>query len=546
MSDRVKSKRAIKRIIIACMIMLLLSGIMIPVFAANKTVSLSGTATKSGVKLRFQTSGTYSVYLQEPKAGWRFVASGSGMKNYLIRDEQLVSGRTYYFSAVKGKTRKASAAKLNANRIKFTYIKAPVLISATPTSESAVKVVWEPSGGARSYKISYKTPGKSWETAGYTKGTAYTVKGLDADRRYLFTVNAVSADRKRVTSAHDPRGIAATTLVEPPVIRSVKVNSDNSVSLAWSRTPRTGQYAVYWRKTGASKWEKLAETSKRTFTTATPLTADEKYDFALRSLDDQGQSISGLRITTVKVNPDFERYVVRCNRHYSNNANTLGTYSSLDEAIKAIQRQPAATRGQWFVYDRTNPDKALYPEAKTSSQKVMLAVNWAKAIASDSRHGYCCIGECSDNNVDVSLGRWGKDGDYSCSTLVAMAYEMADIVNLRDVTSKHHLSCVANGNTYSNSLNCTDFADACMKSGKFQNVTEEYKKKGTSALRPGDIMITSDKSHVAMFIGRGQLVEAAMNELGREFAIPRSGDQTGWEVCIDRVYGSWGTILRVK
>lgn len=231
--------------------------------------------------------------------------------------------------------------------------------------------------------------------------------------------------------------------------------------------------------------------------------------------------------------------MVSSNGHYKNKYNVLNTYETLPAAINAINKQKASTRGQWYVYDLQDGRKRVWPALATKQEQVNKAVAWAKSIAADSKHGYSCYGELYKGSNDNKWDRWGKYGEYSCSTLIVTAYELAGFADLRSVAAKTKLKILQSGRV---GINSTCMASALKKSGRFTNITK--KVKGMKSLKPGDVLVQT--YHVAMYIGGGKIVEASMNEVGREYAKARPGDQTGREIRVCSYYGGWGAFYRPK
>lgn len=232
------------------------------------------------------------------------------------------------------------------------------------------------------------------------------------------------------------------------------------------------------------------------------------------------------------------RFVISCNGNYFNKYNVLDSYNTLDEAISRIQGNKH--RNEWYVYDRENGSKRVWPEFATKQDQVNRAVAWATAIAKDSKHGYTCNGELGASGLKTTCGRWGRYGDYSCSTLVTMAYELTGFTNLRSVAKKYRLR-MRNGVI---GLNSNTMAQALTKSRCFKNITDKYRAKGVKYLKAGDIV--GNSGHVAMYIGRNRLVEAIINETFSPYGSSRAGDQLGWEIRIVGYYGGWSYVYRPK
>ena len=129
------------------------------------------------------------------------------------------------------------------------------------------------------------------------------------------------------------------------------------------------------------------------------------------------------------------------------------------------------------------------------------AIAWALNIANDIAHGY-----------DQS-SRWGPN--YDCSSFVIMAFKMAGLLLEATFTGNMKYDFLRHG---------------------FIVVTD-----GT--LKRGDVLL-HEKSHTALYIGNGQIVQASINERGG-ITGGQTGDQTGKEICVRGYYDyPWDCVLR--
>lgn len=136
------------------------------------------------------------------------------------------------------------------------------------------------------------------------------------------------------------------------------------------------------------------------------------------------------------------------------------------------------------------------------------ALDWVLTTAKDNSHGY-----------DQS-NRWGPN--YDCSSLIISAFKKAGI----------SLSCTYTGNM---------FAD--MTEHGFTDVTSRINLFSGLGLIEGDVLL-NHKSHTALYIGNGQIVQASINEKGTVSG-GMSGDQTGKEIGIRSYYNyPWDCVLR--
>ena len=145
--------------------------------------------------------------------------------------------------------------------------------------------------------------------------------------------------------------------------------------------------------------------------------------------------------------------------------------------------------------------------------KAEKAVQWMVQTANNPLHGY-------DQKY-----RWGEHGDYDCSSAVITAWDTAGV----PVKSA---GATYTGNMYS----------AFKKCG-FVDVTQSVNLKEGSGLKRGDVLLNR-RSHTAMYIGSGQLVQASSNEKGTATG-GSPGDQTGKEFLVRSYYNyPWDHVLR--
>jgi len=138
-----------------------------------------------------------------------------------------------------------------------------------------------------------------------------------------------------------------------------------------------------------------------------------------------------------------------------------------------------------------------------------IAIDFAKDFANNDYHGY------------DQINRWDRDGD--CSSIVIRAWEAAG-VPVREY-----------GATYTGNME-----PAFLKAGFVKVAINLATGAG---LEPGDVLLKY-KGHTALYIGNGQIVQAAGNEKGGTTG-GQPGDQTGKEIYIRNYYNSpWDVILR--
>ena len=246
---------------------------------------------------------------------------------------------------------------------------------------------------------------------------------------------------------------------------------------------------------------------------------------------------------------DAKRYIVTCNYHFDNRYNTLGKYKTLSKAKKAIRKQDRETRGQWFIFDSLR-QKVVWPDLSTKKKKIKKAVSWAKAVANDRRHGYCGEGFRGKANLSLRSGRWGKKGDYSCTTVIATAYDLVGLTDLR-LVAKEQGEASGKKKKRIPAVKASTIGKLVLKSGCFCDISRKLRKSGRSVLQPGDLVVMKKKTHAAIYIGNDMVVEATANETNHEYrGYPKvkPGDQTGFEIriypCRDRWYYAYRPMRR--
>ena len=190
------------------------------------------------------------------------------------------------------------------------------------------------------------------------------------------------------------------------------------------------------------------------------------------------------------------------------------------KTIKAIQNGGYATGLEYIqtvisIIERNNLTQ--YDKQggiNVMSNTIKKAVEFAVGIANDPAHGY------------DQIHRWGSE-DYDCSALVISSWEEAGV----PVKTK--------GATYTGNMK-----KVFLENG-FEEVIGKVNVANGDGLAYGDVLL-KEGSHVAMFIGNGQIVHASINEKGTVKG-GKEGDQTGKEICTRSYYNKpWNSVLRYK
>lgn len=138
------------------------------------------------------------------------------------------------------------------------------------------------------------------------------------------------------------------------------------------------------------------------------------------------------------------------------------------------------------------------------------AIAWALGIANDPAHGY-----------DQS-SRWGPD--YDCSSFAIQAFKEAGLPLTATYTGNMKYDFLRHGFVDAKSLGTIELG---MGAG----------------LKRGDVLL-NERSHTAIYLGNGTVVQASINEHGG-ITGGQTGDQTGREIAVStyRNY-PWDIVLR--
>ena len=122
-------------------------------------------------------------------------------------------------------------------------------------------------------------------------------------------------------------------------------------------------------------------------------------------------------------------------------------------------------------------------------------------------------GESWTNNTDLYqrrdgryMQRWGIFGNYSCSTLAAMAFELTGFENIRTLCARGGYRMWDHGNR--RGYNSTALAATLRRSTRFTEVTRTYRRRGRRALTSGALLLTRGMGHVGVYVGGGWTAEA--------------------------------------
>lgn len=295
-----------------------------------------GTGTATSYDVRYRTGGpvTSSNWSTSTQAtGEPAPAAAGATENFTVSG--LVSGTTYYFAVRAGdETPNWSPISNSPGTTTTADVTAPAAVSnlaATGPTNTTVTLTWtapgdnNASGTATTYDIRYSTAAinaGNWDSATQASGEpspqaaggseSYTVTGLNANTTYYFAIK--TADEATNWSGLSNVPSTSTTNVDetaPAQITNLAVtgSTSTSVSLSWTATGDDGStgtatsYDVRYSTSAitSGNWgaatqatgepAPLTAGTAQTFT-VTGLSASTTYYFAIRAVDDNGNSSS--------------------------------------------------------------------------------------------------------------------------------------------------------------------------------------------------------------------------------------------------------------
>lgn len=187
---------------------------------------------------------------------------------------------TISFSGNKLTSNKSGASKINA-KIKATALATPKITSIA-NAVGGVKLTWGKVTGAAKYRIFYKS-GSSWKKLADTAAVSYLDKTLASGKARTYTVRCMDKNGKFVGS-YNTTGWTIT-YVAAPALPSLK-NTKNGVQLTFTK-PAGATYIRIFRKTGSGGWQKLADTTAKTYVDKSAKKG-VKYTYTLRVINKGG------------------------------------------------------------------------------------------------------------------------------------------------------------------------------------------------------------------------------------------------------------------
>lgn len=126
----------------------------------------------------------------------------------------------------------------------------PQNVRITATNHTDVTVAWEPTAGAKRYRVTYRTTTeKSAKSIWTNSSTSFTLKNLVPNESYVVGITA--EDAKKNLSLRSPLLTFSTKTFRMPTGFAVTKTSDSAGEISWDAVPGAQQYRVTWRPTNS-------------------------------------------------------------------------------------------------------------------------------------------------------------------------------------------------------------------------------------------------------------------------------------------------------
>ncbi|KAI5100613.1 receptor-type tyrosine-protein phosphatase eta precursor, partial [Silurus meridionalis] len=235
-----------------------------------------------------KTTSSVSLTWNEPPGNRSYftVQWTNGSVNNINNTSNTVTGLTAGVNYTFTVTAVAADTQTTGSPTQISAFTKPDVVTNLTVSNkttSSVSLNWNEPNGNRSY-FTVQWTGGSVNNINNTSDTSYTVTGLTAGVKYIFTVTAVAVDKQTTGGSTQ---ISAFTNPDAVSNLTVSNKTTSSVSLTWNEPPGNKSYFILrWTGGSLNKSINISTTSYN----VTGLTAGVNYTFTVTAFAGDGQN----------------------------------------------------------------------------------------------------------------------------------------------------------------------------------------------------------------------------------------------------------------
>ena len=228
-------------------------------------------------------AASYRVYRKTDGGSWSRIGETTAA-SYTDRTAETETGYTYTVRCLDSSG--SLISDYYPSGIKLSLAEVPVL-SGISNMAGGVKISWDSSAGAETYRVFRRNASGSWTRIGDTAKTFFTDTSAESGKAYTYTVRCVDSSGF-YNSDYDRTGVSIT-YVAAPVIKSLSV-ANGTVRITWDRVNGAEKYRVF-RKNVNGSWTRIGDTASDSFLDSTAVLG-ATYMYTVRCMDNDGKYTS--------------------------------------------------------------------------------------------------------------------------------------------------------------------------------------------------------------------------------------------------------------
>jgi len=231
----------------------------------------------------------YEVYRSTEQNGTYTKVAETTSTSYRVKG--LMPGTTYYYKVRAYRT--VSKTRVYGDYSPVAVVTTPAILSpaslnAVPASFNSVKLTWGAVAGRTKYEVYRSTEQNGTYTkVGETASTHYTDKKASPGTTYYYKVRAYRTVNKTKVYGDFSAIASAKPELSTPKAKASALTA--GVNVSWSAVSGATKYEVYRAASSDGAYEKVAETSARSFKDS-GLTKDQTYYYKVRAYRQEGST----------------------------------------------------------------------------------------------------------------------------------------------------------------------------------------------------------------------------------------------------------------